>query len=199
MVAVVVLGSALIFLSREGQAVAEAPILGDHWHVAYGVSICGSFLPPLADAQQDTSGIHTHSDGLMHIHPFSTRYTGEGANLGAFAEQVGLTLEDDRIITPGSDELANGGQCDGEAAKVQVKVWDGAGDSQGRVLEGDFADYAPPDGGLVTIAFAPEGADLPKPPSAGTVPDDVPGAAPVGGEPDTPASSSTSVPATTTP
>jgi hypothetical protein len=41
------------------------------------------------------------------------------------------------------------------------------------MLESDFADFAPQDGELITIAFAPEGADIPKPPSAGTQPTDV--------------------------
>ncbi len=183
MVAVVGLGGVLIFFSVGERAEASAPLLGDHWHAAYGISVCGEFLPPLGDAQQDTSGIHTHSDGLVHIHPFSTRYTGDGATLGAFAGQVGLTLEDDRLDLPGSGEFANGGDCAGEPAEVQVKVWDGVADVEGRLLDADLAGYAPPDGSLVTIAFAPVGADLAKPPSAGTVPDDLPGAAPVGGSP----------------
>jgi hypothetical protein len=207
MVAVVALGATLIFLSRGERAEAEAPLLNDHWHAAYGISVCGQFLPALGDVKQDTSGIHAHRDGLIHIHPFSTRYTGEGANLGSFADQVGVTLQDDLLQTPGTGPLANdGGKCGEEPAVVQVKVWDGPGDEEGRLLEGDFADYAPPDGSLVTVAFAPVGTELPKPPSAGTVPQDVPGAAPVGGEPSPDAStptapepSSTTMPPTTVP
>ncbi len=198
MVAVVGLGGALIFFSRGEQAEAAAPILGDHWHAAYGVSVCGEFLPALGDARQDTSGIHTHRDGLMHIHPFSTRYTGDGATLGAFAEQVGMTLEDDLLQTPGTGELANdGGDCGGEPAVVQVKVWDGPADNEGRMLEADFANFAPADGSAFTVAFAPVGAELSKPPSVGTVPQDVPGAAPVGGEPD-PDAATTTAPTTST-
>ncbi len=181
--AVVILGSVLIFLSRPKQSEAEPPKLGDHWHVAYGVYVCDGFLPPLADAQADASGIHTHQDGLIHIHPFSTRYTGDGANLEAFARQVGLELSDEGFKLPGGEAFRNGDDCGGEPGAVQVKVWDGVADAEGRLIESDVAQFAPPEGSLVTIAFAPEGADIPKPPSAGTVPGDVPGGAPVGGGP----------------
>ena len=192
---VVVLGIVLVGLSAAGRQTAEAspPVLGDHWHAAYGLYICGDFEPPLADAQQDVSGLHSHSDGLIHIHPFSTRYTGDGANLGAFADTVGLELADDQLTLPSGDKFENGDDCDGEPGEVQVKVWDGIGDEQGRMLEADFADFAPSDGSLVTIAFAPEGAELPKPPSTGTAPQDVAGAAPVGGVP-AEASTSTTAP-----
>lgn len=181
--AVVVLGSVLIFLSRPKPSEAQPPMIGDHWHAAYGVFVCGEFVPPLADARADASGIHTHQDGLIHIHPFSTRYTGDGANLEAFARQVALELSDDGFRLPGGEAYENGDDCGGEPGVVQVKVWDSASDPEGRLLEGDVAGFAPPESSLVTIAFAPEGADIPKPPSAGTVPGDVPGGAPVGGGP----------------
>lgn len=183
MVAVVGLGAVLIFLSRPDEARAEPPILGDHWHVAYGVFTCGQFQPPYSDIKTDTSGIHGHGDGLIHIHPFSTRYTGDGATLGAFGEQVGLVIEDDRLVLPSGTDFSNGDDCGGEPGVVQVKVWADGADNEGRLLDGDFADFDPDNGSLVTIAFAPEGAELPKPPSAGTVPSDLPGGAPVGGQP----------------
>lgn len=175
LVAVVALGSVLIFLSRPDKAEASPPILGDHWHAAYGIFVCGEFLPPLNDAKTDTSGIHAHGDGLIHIHPFSTRYTGDGASLGAFADTAGLELSDDALTVPGRDQLDNGDDCGGQPGKVQVKVWE-LTDNEGRLLEGDFADYAPDEGDLVTIAFAPDGADIPQPPSAGNAPTDVAGA-----------------------
>lgn len=178
---VVVLGSVLIYLSRPQPSEAEPPNIGDHWHAAYGIYACDEFLAPLADAGADASGIHTHQDGLIHIHPFSTRYTGEGANLDAFAQQVGLELSDEGFRLPGGEAFQNGDDCGGEPGVVQVKVWDSVSDPDGRVLEGDFGSFAPPESSLVTIAFAPEGTDVPKPPSAGTVPGDVPGGAPVGG------------------
>ncbi len=173
LVAVVALGGVLIFASRGERAEAQAPILGDHWHAAIGLYVCGQFQPNVNDAKQDVSGIHSHGDGLMHIHPFGTRYTGDGANVGAWADIVGLEVEDDRLKLANGDEYANGDECDGEPGTVQVKVWNSNADEQGRLLEGDFAGYAPADGSLLTIAFGPEGTNIPKPPSAGTAPSDI--------------------------
>src|SRR5262245_34176007 len=36
----------------------------------------GQFLQPFTDATQDTLGIHTHGDGLIHIHPFTDSVAG---------------------------------------------------------------------------------------------------------------------------
>lgn len=174
MAAVVALGAVLIFVSRGGErAAADPPVLGDHWHAAVGIYVCGDFQPNPNDAKQDVSGIHSHGDGLMHIHPFGTRYTGDGANLAAFADTVGMEITDERLVLGSGEEYANGDDCNGEPGRVQVKVWDDNLDQQGRLLEGNLAGYAPPDGSLVTIAFVPEDAEIPKPPSADTAPSDV--------------------------
>ena len=172
---VVLLGVGLIAVSAIGrQSGADVePVLGDHWHAAYGVYACDEFLPPVNDAKPDESGIHSHGDGLIHLHPFSTRYTGGDANLGAFGETTALEVSDDAITTPSGETYENGVDCGGEPGQVQVRVWDGITDRDGRLLEADFADFAPQDGDLVTIAFAPEGAEIPQPPSAGTQPTDV--------------------------
>ncbi|MGI9120737.1 MAG: hypothetical protein ACR2G7_11565 [Acidimicrobiales bacterium] len=196
LVAVVALGSALIFISLPQKAEASPPILGDHWHAAYAVYVCGEFQPPLGDIKTDTSGIHSHKDGLIHIHPFTARYTGDGANLGTFGDTVGMKLDDDALTVPGRPTFKNGDDCGGKPGKVQVKVWD-ITDQEGRLLKDDLAAYAPKEGDLVTIGFIPAGTDLPQPPSAGTVPADVQGATPPGQAPATttaPAEGSTTVP-----
>lgn len=171
--AVVLLGVVLIVASFGGGPSEDPPQIGDHWHAAYGVMVCDSFRPPLSDAGPDESGIHSHGDGLVHIHPFSTRFTGEDANLAAFGGSVDLDLQDDALTLPGGETFANGDDCGDEPGMVQVKVWDGPEDDEGRLLAADLAAFAPQDGDLVTIAFAPEGADIPKPPSAGAQPTDV--------------------------
>ena len=173
LVAVVALGVVLIFVSRSDRAVAEPPLLGDHWHAAVGVYVCGEFQANPNDAKQDLSGIHSHGDGLMHIHPFGTRYTGDGANVAAFAEQVGMEVGPGRLKLADGTELADGDDCGGQPGVVQLKAWADNADQTGRLIEGDIGDYATADGSLFTIAFAPAGADIPKPPSAGTRPTDV--------------------------
>jgi hypothetical protein len=160
---VVILGVVLIVASRGENEDSKPPVLGDHWHAAYGIYDCTDFIPPLNDQVQDVTGIHTHSDGLIHIHPFSTRYTGDGATLNAWGETVGMVLSDDEIDTDPLDR-ENGDSCGDEDGIVQVKVWSGLDDDEGRLLAGDFGDYAIQEFDIITIAFAPEGAELPKPP-----------------------------------
>lgn len=172
---VVLLGVGLIAISAAGRESGAdvQPLLGDHWHAAYGLYACDEFLPAVNDAVADQSGIHSHGDGLIHMHPLSTKYTGEGASLAAFGETTDLEISDDAIAMPSGDTYENGDDCGGEPGQVQVKVWSGPGGTEGRMLDGGFADFAPQDGDILTVAFAPEGAEIPPPPSAGTQPSDV--------------------------
>ncbi len=143
----------------------KEPRIGDHWHAAYGIYNCNSFLPPLSDVVSDTSGLHTHDDHLMHMHPFATKYTGDGANIGNWGETVGLELSDTSIEAAGIN-VKNGDDCGGKPGKVQLKVWTTPDDPTGQLIENDLADYAPQNFEIFTIAFLPEGADIPKPPEA---------------------------------
>ena len=194
------LGIGLILVSRGGEA-AASPKIGEHWHAAYGVYTCGEFQPPMVDGDQgDQTGIHTHGDGLIHIHPFSTQVTGEGADLDAFGNTVGMELDDDSITLPDGQTFTNGDDCGGQPGQVQVKVWD-AGSPDGRLLDSDFSSFAPQNGDLVTIAFAPEGTDLPQPPSTGTQPTDIetpaaPGQESVPVDPTVPETGATTTPPT---
>ena len=88
-VLVAALGLALIFYARnENQAsAATAPIANqDHWHTAYGVYICDKFITAfphgLDQNAADPLGIHSHGDGVIHIHPFSSTTSGKNATLG---------------------------------------------------------------------------------------------------------------------
>jgi hypothetical protein len=166
--AVVVLGVALIVVSR-GDADADdtPPRLNEHWHAAYGIDVCGAWQDPLVDTQGDQYGIHTHEDGLIHIHPTSNAATGENATLERFAEEVDLELEDDALELPGGERYEDGDDCAGEPGEVVVKVWDSPAATEGRLIEDDVADYAPQDGEVVAIAFIPEGTagDLQMPPT----------------------------------
>lgn len=162
---VVLAGVALIVVSAGGRGTASAgPILGDHWHAAYGIDTCGEWRPPLSDIAPDTSGLHTHQDGLIHIHPISTSYTRDDATLNAWGEVTGLSISEDSLSFPGGSFDA-GDDCDGEPGAVQVMVWDGPEAAEGLLLEEDPGSYVPADGEIITIAFRPEGATLEKPPT----------------------------------
>lgn len=159
--AVVVVGVTLIVVSRGNREASAGPIIGDHWHVPYAFYNCGTLLPPAPEA--DGKGMNTHGDGIIHVEPSSTAVTGAGANLGAFATGNGFELTDSSISGPGID-VSNGDECGESTGTVQVKVWEGISDTTGRLLESDFAAFAPQDGWIVTIAFAEEGTEIPQPP-----------------------------------
>jgi hypothetical protein len=163
---VVVLGIGLIAASAAGRnsGADTGPILGDHWHAAYGIDVCGEWLPPLRDLVPDESGLHTHEDGLVHLHPFKTTYTGEKATINAWGETVGLEVGDGSLTLP-DRELTDGDDCGGEPGAVQVKVWDSPSAPEGRLLDGDPGDHAFADGEVVTIAFLPEGDEVEQPPT----------------------------------
>jgi len=185
MAVVVVLGTAGIVYSRDQRQpdntrpfAAVAGRAADHWHSAVGYYICGSFVPNLPEGD-DPLGIHGHGDNVVHIHPFGASSSGKRATLGVYFETVSADITDDKIELPGQDAKRNGDKCDNGAGKVQTKVWDTRAPSdQGRILEGDPASIRPQNGQLITIAFVPEGTEIPKPPSEPTLDNlsDVPGA-----------------------
>jgi len=164
-VVLVALGVTLVVVSRDPEsAEAAAPTFGDHWHAAYGMTICGEPVAPLADQNGDANGIHTHEDGLIHIHPTSTEATGDNATLAVFAEEVGLVLEDDRLELPDGDTFVEGeDECEGEPGIVQVAVWDGPDDETPEIVTEDMLGIKFEENQVLTIAFAPEGAELEKP------------------------------------
>jgi hypothetical protein len=69
------------------------------------------------------SGVHTHADGIVHIHPFQTFEEGSGASLVRWFEYGGGKLTNTSIKLPQSSvrEWKNGDLCpDGEPGEVQA-------------------------------------------------------------------------------
>src|SRR4051794_27883013 len=164
--AVVVVGVLLIVLSRTDNPTTVAPKLGDHWHAAYGIYDCDHFIPNLTDIKTpDTTGLHTHGDGLMHMHPFATRYTGHGANLGNWGEMTGLKVTDTSVKAAGISHK-NGDKCGTKPGTLQLKVWSSPDAKTGRLIKKDFASYAPQEFTVWVLAFVPAGTDIPKPPQS---------------------------------
>jgi sulfur carrier protein ThiS len=166
--AVVVIGLVLILLSRGDGGTPEPdepPVpRRDHWHAAYGVYVCDRFLPPIQNPR-DPRGIHTHNDGLIHIHPFTSSAGGRNATLGVFLDAVDLELTDERIEVPGGETLAEGDdQCNGEPGEVVVKVDD-------RVVRDGFRSIRLQDRMAITIGFVAQGqgSQLPDPPTAADI------------------------------
>jgi hypothetical protein len=110
---IVVAGASLVAFVRQDK-VNEAsvpPTLQDHWHAAYSVYLCDTFAPPLSDIGEDVLGIHTHADGLIHIHPFSSNAAGENAQWQVFGDQIGLAFDEGSFTMPTGEEYKNGGEC----------------------------------------------------------------------------------------
>jgi hypothetical protein len=198
--ALVLVGIALVVTSR-GSNRADAGVrplpFDDHWHAAYGIDNCGTFLPALTDiSTKDPLGLHTHGDGLMHIHPFSSAASGKNANIGNWGKQTGLKVSVTTLEVSGI-KLKNGDKCNGKPGKVVLKVWADLNDQTGHIVEGNPAKYAPQDGELLTSAFVAEGDDIPRPPSAANMTD--PNAAEEGRTPVSVPSPSDGVTTTTAP
>lgn len=167
-VVIVVLGVAGIALSRSGGGDSSSntpPGLTDHWHTAYDLNICGLIQAKLPQATP-LYGLHTHNDGLVHVEPGVTGSVldqGENANLARFAQgESGFKLTSTEIQAPGGKLMKNGNLCDGKPGKVTIRQWPSADGDQ-------FKDYTNPkdvkltNGGAVTVAFVPDGFEIPKP------------------------------------
>lgn len=208
---VVILGSLLLVMSRQDldPASASPPTTKDHWHVAFGIYVCQAFVPPLSDVGADRLGIHTHADGLAHVHPFSSGATGSNATFGKLADQTKLKLSSSELGIPGQKTRKNGDKCGKEKGVVKAVVWDNV-TAKGRFVGGNPRDIPLKDQSIITIAFVPDDtkvADIPKPASVSELanPSDVEGSTPPPSEPQgtppssTPAESSTTAPPTSKP
>jgi hypothetical protein len=118
----------------------------------YSFSVCGEERAP---APVWESGVHTHGDGVIHIHPFSSAEEGRGARLVKWFEYGGGVLTEDEIRLPGTTRTwQNGDECpagtpfEGEPGVVSVSV-------NGEQLS-DWSGYIPQDGDSVRIVFGPE-------------------------------------------
>jgi len=154
----------LLALGACSAAGLHHPAVGDHWHSAYGIYVCDHFLTPIQNIN-DVDGIHTHGDGLIHVHPFNSKTTGANANLAAFARATGLTLTDTTIAHDEFGSVKAGDACNGKPMHLEVAVWDSATATTPTIHIKDLAGVAlDRDLSVITIAAVPDGVQPPKPP-----------------------------------
>jgi len=114
MLLVVALGVVLILfarIQRAENAPAGPPRIGDHWHSLYAIYDCDDFILDLyPNDVDDLTGIHTHGDGLIHIHPFVSTVTGQFATVGAFMREIEFELTDSSIELPDGTILDESGE-----------------------------------------------------------------------------------------
>ena len=176
---IVILGFLMVGVSiREHRADAntvpplagKGGLPGDHWHAAYGFWVCGEWLPAIPTFES-SAGIHTHDDGVIHIHPFGDAGAGRNATIGTFLKEApGVKLTDDKL-TVGDESWETGKtKCDGKTGELVVARWEDVQttDKEPALVYDNFSDIRfRADGEGYTIAFVPEGdTDIPKPESA---------------------------------
>jgi hypothetical protein len=182
-------GLVLLVLSRsETDAADIAPrptnsttgVTGDHWHTAFGVDICGSFLDYTAPAMNFTTvhdnpnvyaGLHSHGDGYIHEEPASLSESGNNATIGKFLDYAGFSFSDDSLdmwsgpaADPSKTTWTNGDECPPGspfAGQEGVVKWE----LNCKAQKSDPNDYKLHDHDVVVFAFVPKKEDVGTPPS----------------------------------
>jgi hypothetical protein len=109
-----------IMISAATRPKVEGAVVGDHWHAQFAILVCGKALPPFPAS---AGGVHTHGDGLIHIHPANTTESGNNANLGRFLASVGVRLTPTSLQLPDGTVHRNGDTCPGgKAGTVRVLI-----------------------------------------------------------------------------
>jgi hypothetical protein len=122
--------------------------------------------------------IHSHGDGMIHIHPFSPS-GADRATVGLYLSQAGDEVDKDSIKLADGTDVTNGDPCpnlDNQPARVR---WTVNGKEQAKGT--DPSRYVPVDGNVLAIAFLPPGMEIGVPPQAFVLPGDVPGMQPRAG------------------
>jgi hypothetical protein len=187
LVIIAILGSALVFFSRQerldasnpGSTPPLAPAVksdgtleraGDNWFEAFGVYICDKYVPNI-DSANNPYGINTQNDGIIHISPFEKRYAGHNATLGLFAKAVDFKVDRTSFKLPTEEKTWKSGEkCGDKNGKFVVKEWtSGKDNATGKEVKSDPARLLLKDGAAIAVAYIPDDMkweDIPLPDSA---------------------------------
>lgn len=193
---VVVLGLLTIVYARQSRPDPGSfpPQVGDHWHAAYGIYVCDGWLPKIVGAQEEQvtdslgnrslvnetfarTGIHSHDDGVIHYHPYSSASIGSRARLGIYHDVYGIELSEDRLELPeeqgGEVYDVDDFTCNGEDVEIKVVAWDSYTDTgPGNVYITGLNDVRITNDGMVfVVAVVPVGTDVSMPPWAPELPE----------------------------
>ena len=198
---VVILGLLAIVYGRQSRPAdgSGAPYINDgsnansHWHAAFGIYVCDQFEPKLQGTKEEQGtdvngntvylndkfrilGIHSHGDGIIHYHPYSTKSSGNRAKLGVFLDVYDVKITDSELVLPqdqGGDKWSTKDtKCDGKDTQLRVRVWDHYDKpTDYHDVITDFKDIRIKNDGMVfVVAFTPKGADIPMPDWAAQLP-----------------------------
>jgi hypothetical protein len=139
--AVVILGVLVVALSRNNDSLygtpagVVGPAINEHWHAAYGVDLCGVWQPAIP-TWESVAGLHTHGDGLLHIHPFSSRGEFENATI-------------EHLLDPPDGDVQAG--TDGPALRYEFNPGQIVAKGKDLVLQGETGDFQIPQTTVVTV------------------------------------------------
>jgi hypothetical protein len=136
---------------------------GDFWQAALGAHVCGAWLPDAPSSAPD-SGLHSHGDGLVYVHPFVPSEAGPHATLGLFLGRGHWAAGATRLELWDGTTHTNGQQCpDGRTAKVRWWV-------DGRPQRGDPAALRLRNGQVIVLGFDADPASPGPPPQFAALP-----------------------------
>ncbi|MEK6853018.1 MAG: hypothetical protein AABX59_04010 [Nanoarchaeota archaeon] len=143
-IVILILSGAVFGLYRLiGSAQGDLPAVGAHWHAQYEIDICGEKVSQFPYSQGD---VHTHGDGIIHIHPQSESTAKENANLGRFMLGTGGAFNSTYLKLPDGREFKNGDLCGTNPAQVRLFVTNRP--------NMEFEKYVPKDGQVIRIEFS---------------------------------------------
>jgi hypothetical protein len=118
----------------------------DFWTAALGVEVCGRWLPNAPPFGADT-GIHSHGDGLVYLHPFSDDDAGDRATLGRFLQRGGWNATTEQLLVWDDTVHRRGDRCP-SGAPGNVSWW-----VDGERQDGDPGEHRPLDNEVIVLAF----------------------------------------------
>lgn len=144
----------------------------DHIHMAYAVNDCGKWLAPIPTFES-SFGIHTHGDGVLHIHPYLASASGKNATFSVFENGAGMSSSPSGLRYTGVNVK---GDCNGKAAVLRVAEWNKVVDKNDkaispstkpdRIYTKDFGKiHLNHNGGALTFFYGSPTATIPMPPS----------------------------------
>ena len=198
---VLLLGGLVVYArqSRPGPGEGEPTSL-QHWHAAYGFYVCDKnglkIEPNLTGTLEETdatgqlvskefvaTGIHSHSDGVMHWHPNSSgKATGTNAKVKVFLSNYHVTLSNTKLAFPASQggEVFEEGKSTcivggvTKTASLKMWVWDhytDVGKVDPQVYTTNLGDVRIKNDGMVfMIAFVPDDVSPKAPETAFNLP-----------------------------
>jgi len=194
-VGISVVGLALVVYSRSSIPNQNVPpTVEDHWHASYGFYACDAWLPDLQGNKEELdsagqlvsdgfrrTGIHSHDDGVIHWHPYSSEATGRNAKLGVFFDVYGVKVSDTKIEFPADQGGAvyeegvtkctvDGKEVDGEVVVYAFDSYDAPDDVTTYITNFDEIRLKN-DAMAFSIVFAPAGDKPGLPPSAASLPE----------------------------